>query len=353
MTERNSSLFLPEFLGILAEPSIQSVMLCGCGGGFDFIHSLVLYPELVGLNKRIVIGSYSFGDPREIQGEAPVVFDVDGVIAKRVSATSVPHAYYGPEVHACGFLDEQYPTDAPHFVYAYYARAFTVPLLRRLYQHLIEEHSIDAIVMFDGGSDSLMVGDEEGLGDPIEDCVSVTTVASLEEVKARILISIGLGCDRFNHVSDCASLRAIGELTANGGFLGAVALSPQNEALRFYRNCLDHIYERQGFRSVIAGAIVSAGEGHFGSESVPPRLQRRVGAGELFVWPLMSMLWAFDVAKVAERSLMSKWIADKESVRDCYDAVFEERERLGKRLRKVESLPRHKDYRCPDSNIWE
>jgi serine/threonine protein kinase len=51
-------------------------------------HSLVLDPELVRLNKRIVIGSYSCGDPREIQGEAPVVFDNDGVLAKRVTAQS-------------------------------------------------------------------------------------------------------------------------------------------------------------------------------------------------------------------------------------------------------------------------
>ena len=163
-----SSLFLPTFLELLADPSIRTVMLCGCGGGFDFVHSMVLYPELKRLGKSVVIGSYSFGTPQEIGGDAPVMFDVDGVTAKRVSAASVPHPYYGPEVHVCSFLDDRYPEDAPHHAYAYYARAFTVPLLRQLYQQLVKQHSIDGIVLFDGGSDSLMVGDEEGLGDPIE-----------------------------------------------------------------------------------------------------------------------------------------------------------------------------------------
>jgi hypothetical protein len=77
-----------------------------------------------------------------------------------------------------------------------------VPLLTRFYRQLVEMHSVDAIVLADGGSDSIMAGDEEGLGDPIEDAVPVTTVASLEELKAKVLITIGLSTDRFNHVSD-------------------------------------------------------------------------------------------------------------------------------------------------------
>ena len=57
---------MPTFLRKLADPSIKTVMLCGCGGGFDFVHSLTLYPELQRLGKKVVIGSYSFGDPNKI-----------------------------------------------------------------------------------------------------------------------------------------------------------------------------------------------------------------------------------------------------------------------------------------------
>ena len=97
------------------------------------------------------------------------------------------------------------PRAAPHSIYAYYARAFSVPMLRQLYEQLIQAHAIDAIVIVNGGSDSLMAGDEEGLGDPIEDAVSVATVASLDPRLLKILVSIGLGTDRYNHVSDAAS----------------------------------------------------------------------------------------------------------------------------------------------------
>ncbi len=335
---------LPSFLRQLQDPSIETVLLCGCGGGFDFVHGLTLYPELQRMGKTVVIGSYSFGDPHKISG-ATKVFDQTGVIAKRVTAASTPDAHYGPEVHVCSFLDQLYPSSAPHFVYAYYARDFTVPLLTQLYRQLVQTHSVDAIVLVDGGSDSLMVGDEEGLGDPIEDAVSVTAVVSLKELKARVLISIGLGTDRFNHVSDAASLRAIAELTRMGGFLGAISLEPQFEGSCLYRACLDHIFQRQGFRSVLAGTIASAIEGYYGMEEVPPVLQQRVQPGQLFVWPLMAMLWGFEIETVAERSLIAKWISECDTVGECYTALRTGRAELGARLKKIENIPRHEEMR--------
>jgi hypothetical protein len=314
-----TSYFHPTFLQRLADPSIRTVLLCGCGGGFDFVHSLTLYPELRRLGKKVVLGSYSFGDPAKITG-APVIFEEEGVSAVRATAACTPDREYGPEVHVCSFLDAWEPAQAPHFVYAYYARDFTVPLLTRLYRQFRDAHAADAIVLVDGGSDSIMAGDEEGLGDPIEDVVSVATAAALEGLKAKVLIAIGLGTDRFNHVSDAATLRAVAELTRAGGFLGAVALEPEAPGSRFYRDCLEHIYQRQGFRSVLAGTIASAIEGWFGRDEVPPVLQRRVRPGQLFLWPLMAMLWGFDVEAVARRSLIAGWVRECRTVRECYGA---------------------------------
>ncbi len=346
MTANEYSLFLPPFLCRLADPSVKTVMLCGCGGGFDFVHSLLLYPELKRLGKSVVIGSYSFGNPNKITGDAATVFDKGGAVVKRVTGESEPDPYYGPEVHVCSYLDSLYPGSAPHSVYAYYARAFSVPLLRQLYEQLIHAHAIDAIVIVDGGSDSLMAGDEEGLGDPIEDAVSVTAVASLDPRIVKILVSVGLGTDRYNHVSDAASLRAIAELTQIGGFLGAVSVEPSNPGYRFYRDCLDHIYQSQGFRSVLAGTIASAIEGWFGRDVVPPLIKGRVKAGELFLWPLMAVLWAFDVNIVARRSLIAQWIVECHSVRECTDAFLAARDKLGAGLRDVENFPSHEDMRA-------
>jgi hypothetical protein len=350
MKQRSGSdegcLLLPDFLRRLSDPSIKTVLLAGCGGGFDFVHSLTLYPELRRLGKSVVVGSYSFGNPDNIGGNAETVFAEAGAVVKRVTCQSVPDPYYGPEVHVCTFLDGMYPSSAPHFVYAYNARAFTVPRLQRFYRQVLGSHAIDAVILVDGGSDSLMAGDEEGLGDPIEDAVSVAAVAAIDDLQAKVLISIGLGADRFNHVSDAASLRAIAELTRMGGFLGAIALGPASPGAVFYRECLDHIYGAQSFRSVMAGTIAAAIDGAFGRDALPPLLPDRVAAGDLYVWPLMAMLWAFDVDVVARRSLIAAWIRECATVQECHAALASGRQSLGARLRDVENLPRHEEMRC-------
>jgi hypothetical protein len=47
-------------------------MMVGCGGGFDFVHSMMLYPELKRMNKKIVMTSFSFGDVREVKSKADI-----------------------------------------------------------------------------------------------------------------------------------------------------------------------------------------------------------------------------------------------------------------------------------------
>lgn len=341
-----SSLLLPSFLTRLADPEIRNVLLCGCGGGFDFVHALLLFPELQRLGKRVVIGSNSFGQPTDIDG-GTTVFDVDGVVAKRVNARCRAPRHYGPEVHICAFLDERDAAGAPHEVYAWYARAFTVPLLRQLYEQLIAEHDIDAVVLVDGGSDALMAGDEEGLGDPIEDAVSVATVASLPGLMAKLLLTVGLGSDRFNHVSDAASLRAVAELTDRGAFLGAVGIEPGSEGFELYASCLAHVDARQSFRSVLASNIRAAVRGGFGPAGSAAR-----ATDSIFLWPLMAMVFAFDVDRVAERSLMVRWLRECATVLDCHLAVERGRRDLGDRLRPVEELPLHSEWRGRHEHPW-
>jgi len=319
-------------------------MIAGCGGGFDFVHSLTFYPELIRMGKKVVIGSYSFGLPENIKDPAKVIFSETTThghaTVKEVSAKSQGSRDYAPEVQICAYLDEAYPTEAPHTMYAYYARNFTVPLLRKLYTQLIEKHSVDAFILIDGGTDSLMKGDENGLGDPIEDAVSVATVASLTGLKAKVLLSIGFGADRFNDVSDFASMRAVAELTAMGGFLGCVSIEPNSKAHLSYKNCVEKIYANQTFRSVLTGLVLAASRGAFGFEP-PPEIGYRGKSGKTFLWPLMCILWAFDVDIVAKRSKIVQWIKDCTTVDDCYLSLSKGRASL--QVLPVENFPTHQE----------
>lgn len=344
------SAFLPKFLQDLENPEISSVFLTGCGGGFDFFHSICLIPELKRLGKKFIIGSYSFGDPQEVRGEIIFISEHhdNPVVAKKVTAESECSEVYCPEVGLCSYLDQQYPDDAPHFVYAYYARNFSVSLLTELHNLIIEKHTIKGIIIFDGGSDSLMKGDEAGLGDPVEDAVSVATVAgnTNENIIYKVLICIGMGTDRFNDVSDCSTLRAVAEITKLGGFLGSISLECGREPYNFYKLGLDHLYLKQSFRSVLAGSIVASGSGFFGSDRVPDLVHNRVSEGSLFLWPLMPILWAFDVNVVANRSSIVQWIKDCKTSHESNLKFEAERNEISGRgmVRQIEELPRHVDY---------
>ena len=97
---QSCSMFLPSFLQRIADPSIRTVMLCGCGGGFDFVHSLLFYPELKRLRKQIIIGSYSFGNSNLF--DAPTVYeeqDDPRTAVKKVTADCGGSKRYAPELH--------------------------------------------------------------------------------------------------------------------------------------------------------------------------------------------------------------------------------------------------------------
>lgn len=98
----------------------------------------------------------------------------EGSTVKYVNSSSiVMDNVYCPEIHVCAYLDEQFPEEERHHIYTYYAREFTIAKLTLLYERIALTHAVDAIIIMDGGSDSLMRGDEHALGDPIEDAVSL------------------------------------------------------------------------------------------------------------------------------------------------------------------------------------
>lgn len=344
-------LLTPTWLRRVLEPEVRTVLICGCGGGFDFVHGSLLFDELRAAGKRVVINSYSFIHPNDMLDSAtapqvfPPVVEKHGekrrvaYAVRQVTAATGCSEIYAPEVQMCAFLDRKYPAEPAHSVYASNARCFTPRLLRDWYEVLVEREQVDSIIIIDGGSDSLMRGDEDGLGDPVEDAVSVSAVATLTHprVRSRALLSVGFGADRFNGVSDAASLRAIGEVTALGGFLGVSSFDPSYVGLQTYRECAEYIYAHQSFRSVLTGAILSASRGVYGFAN-PDHTEGRVSSKSVYVWPLMAMLWGIDPLVLYNRSLTCKWIADATDVPDMYTALHAERKKI--KILPVEDIPR-------------
>lgn len=122
---------------ILKDPKIQSILIVGCGGGFDFVHSLLIYEDLIHLKKEIYVGSYSFGNPHDYSAAAAPALqpifshsyhqdtpntdpmdhsiskDVLSPIVYRISSHCSGSKDYCPELGYCSYLDELYPSKDP------------------------------------------------------------------------------------------------------------------------------------------------------------------------------------------------------------------------------------------------
>jgi hypothetical protein len=338
------SAFIPRWLQKLSNPACKPVLFYGCGGGFDFTHSLLLIPSLLTAGKKVVILSNSFTDITRAYSSHQTYFQDPQTRAHvklvRPGGTGKSHVL---EQAIVDFLLERFPGVT---VYADNIHVISPAGITQTLKNLIVEHSVDVIVTIDGGTDSLMRGDEEDYATIIEDFVSLAILENLRtttpRLQAAMLLVVGFGVDRFHGASDASSLRAVAELTRMGGFLGVSSIEQASVAFATYTDFLLYYRDRYGSESgiqTIVGAMVAAATvgqyGPYQTDVVPkdvPRNFERSGipasAVELFgldkagtgsaslnnprvlekdgyIWPLMGQIFGFDIAVIMERNLIA------------------------------------------------
>jgi hypothetical protein len=268
------------------EPA-RSILIAGAGGGFDVFSGLPLYFALKAQGKSVQLANLTFSNlPPESAGRAltPALTEV--------TADSEGSKYYFPEKHLSQWFRDR-GDEVP--VYAFH-RVGPAPILEA-YQLLVDRLHIDTVILADGGTDSLMRGDEDGLGTPVEDMTSICAADQLD-VPRKLLVCLGFGIDAFHGVCHAHVLEAVAELARAGGYLGALSLTADMPEVRLFRDATEYVLAQTPTRpSIVCTSILSAIDGHFGDHH---RTDRTAGS-ELFINPLMSIYWAFHLAHVARR----------------------------------------------------
>lgn len=270
----------------------QHVLVAGMGGGFDVYHGLPLYFALSALGKTITLSNLTFTNLALIEYQSFVenVATVTGEIDVEIGA-------YFPEYWLARWFAEK--REIAPTIYAL-ARTGVLPMVES-YRRIIEQHNIDLIVWVDGGTDSLMCGYEDGLGTPHEDLLSLA-VGSLLEVDQMVL-TVGFGVDHYHGVSNDLTLAAIADLTKAGGFLGSLPLLEEAPEVVAYVDAVAFSAEKiPTHPSIVASSIVSSIQGHYGNYHT----NERTRGSKLWINPLMSMYFFFDLQKVAQRNLIIK-----------------------------------------------
>jgi hypothetical protein len=186
-----------------------------------------------------------------------------------------------------------------------------------VYVELKKELDYQALVLVDGGTDSLMRGDEPSLGSPAEDVTSIAAASMLEGVET-YLVNLGFGVDYHHGVCDSYVLEAVADLTKSGDFLGAFSLLPSMPEFQAFCEATDYTNERMPQRaSIVASSILAAGRGEFGDY----HHTERVKGQELFINPLMAPYWCFRLKGVARRCLYLDYILNTHSRMDVHRAL--------------------------------
>jgi hypothetical protein len=172
--------------------------------------------------------------------------------------------------------------------------------LHEAYTTLVEHLDIDALILVDGGVDSLMRGDEVGAGTLVEDSISLAAVSALA-VPIKILACIGFGTEVEEAVCHYNALENMAALAKAGAFYGSCALTPQMEAFQSFEAACRYVWEQPGHpKSHISTRIIPAVRGEFGNH----HLYDEYRGSTIFVSPLMSLYWFFDAATVIRHSLI-------------------------------------------------
>jgi len=316
----------------------QRILLAGCGGGYDVYQAIPLYFTLRAMGKEVYLANLTFSSTFAFGNTLQPVPGLFNVTASSTSSLSD----YCPELHLVQYLKGRHGIDETIYTIAPegYANVTCV------YEHLADTLHLDAILVVDGGTDSLMAGDEEKLGTIEEDHISMIAVNDVHrDLKLRCLVVLGLGVDRFHGCSDAASLRAIAELTVSDGMLGMQLLTMDMVPVQYYKEAVAFADgECRDSPSIVAASVISAIEGHYGNYHANPRTQ----GSAMFINPMLGTLWFFDLACVIHRWQPGLAEALRETITRESVKVAVQNFRYGlkdkNKIRSVEEFPRTHDF---------
>ncbi len=289
----------------------ENILIAGAGGGFDIFSGLPIYFTLREMGKNVHLANFSFTDLRL----AGIASEVEILIAELLVGAkgNIRHPLqYLPEPYLAQWFKE---TQGEEVTIWMLANTGGYPLTQA-YEHLVKHLKIDAIVLVDGGVDSLMRGDEIGAGTLVEDTLSLCAVRNLD-VPVKILACIGFGTEVEEAVCHYNALENMSALIKAGAFLGACALAPQMPAFQQFEAACRYVWEQKDHhKSHISTRIIPAVRGEFGNYDM-----YKLNRGSVFVSPLMSLYWFFDANTVIKHNMLIDTLAETMTKEEAFRLV--------------------------------
>ena len=268
----------------------RNILIAGMGGGFDVLCGLPIFLELEQLGFDVHLASLSFSDIAGLTDGDTITDTLVGV------TTDVQGIFdYFPEYFLAEWFYDERNEDVTIWCFE---KTGARPLIKN-YQLLTKHLGIDAILLVDGGVDSLMRGDEPQPGTLLEDSLSLLAVQELKTVPVRLTACLGLGVEA--EVGYPHLFENIAHLTKLGANRGVCSLLKDMSVFQAFEQAVMHIFDQQPqYASVISSSVIAAVRGEYGNY----HLTKRTRGSELHISPLMPIYWFFDLPTVARRNLL-------------------------------------------------
>ncbi len=302
----------------------EKILLSGAGGGFDVFGGIPLYFNIKNKKKEIGFASYSFTDLDDIDAE----FINENCAVIRYSTLASREFEYFPEKILAEWLYKEERIDVP--VYAF-KRVGPKPL-RQAYEAVFEDFDYDTIILIDGGTDSLLVGNESKLGSFYEDITSIISIDNLRigSTYRSYVAAVGFGIDAFHGVSHYDVLFSIAEIIERGGFLGSIIFTKEMEPIKKYISLIEFANKSlPHHKSIVHNSIADAIQGQFGDYHSTDRTK----GSRLFINPLMAQFWFFDTFQMVARLPYARELANAENISDVERIIYEFRNQYGVKRR--------------------
>lgn len=289
----------------------RSVLIAGAGGGFDVFSGIPLYLALKSRGVEVHLANLSFTWLDQVRA------DRIGQYVVKVQPDSFGPREYFPERALSRWFRAR-----GHSVPVYAIEKLGVRPLKEAYRDLKAALNFDTVVLVDGGTDILMRGDEAGLGTPQEDITSLAAVDALEGVEKQV-VCLGFGIDRYHGICHAQFLENVAALSRASAFLGTLSLTPDLAEARWYQEAVAFAAEQMPQAvSIVSSSISSAISGEYGDVHKTPRTSGSV----LWINPLMSLYWAFELGAVAKRCMYLDAIQQTETSFDVHAIIERFRE---------------------------
>lgn len=293
----------------------ENILIAGAGGGFDIYAGLPLYLHLRERGKNVHLANYSFTPIEMPKAASKAVVEIPSLLVGtqgrlRRQPSYFPEGYLAEWLSINGYGDE---------IVWMFSKGGVQPL-SIAYKHLVEKLKIDALILCDGGVDSIMRGDEQAPGTVIEDSITLAAVSKLD-VPVMIQACLGFGTEVEEHLSHDSALENMAALIQKGGFHGSCALTKEMDVFQKYESACRHAWEgdENRHKSHIHTRVIPAIQGEFGNH----HMYNNDKAIPLYISPLMNLYWFFDARQVIERNIIIDMIQDSLLVEDALQSYMQ------------------------------